>query len=89
MNWFKKLKVENLYHQQFHKDAREGIKDIMRNGFHQSVKSVMITKSGELKPVEIKSRALKSTHNKFLGTLTVVRPLGENDILPDVAGLKP
>jgi len=81
------LTLEDLYHKKYHPDARRGISSLIRRGFHQSVNSVMMTKSGDMIPVEVKSRAVKNKHDKFLGTVTVVRKLNPDDLLPLLSGM--
>lgn len=55
--------------------AQKGVEVIFKSGFHQVVKSCMLTKNKQKIEVELASRALHNTKGQPIGTVTVSRPL--------------
>lgn len=67
--------IFDLYPKEAHKFAEEGLKTILSQGYHQVVKSSMLTKTGKSVDVELVSRVLTNQFQEPIGTMTVARPL--------------
>ena len=66
--------IFDIYPEANHQMAREGLKKILSEGYHEPVKAQMITKRKKVLDVELSSRSLRdpATGNQ-LGTITVSR----------------
>ncbi len=67
--------IFDLYPQEYHESAKEGLKTILSDGYHKTVRSQMVHKNRSLIEVELVSKILMDDHSKRLGTITVSRPL--------------
>ena len=61
--------------------AEKGVKLILKEGFHQVVRSQMQTKDKKSIEVELASRALHNIRGQSIGTVTVSRPLDMNVLI--------
>jgi PAS domain S-box-containing protein len=67
--------IFDLYEKDNQKKAEDGIKTIFKEGFHEVVRSAMLTKDGQRISVELVSRVLTNQFGEPIGTITVSRPL--------------
>lgn len=67
--------IFDLYPKEYHEKAREGLKTILNDGYHKTVRSQMVHKDGHLIDVELVSKILSDDNKNRLGTITVSRPI--------------
>lgn len=67
--------ISHLYSKENSQKAEEGIKTIFKKGYHQVVRSQMMTKTGTPVEVELVSRVLTNQFDSPVGTMTVSRPV--------------
>ncbi|MCB0357915.1 MAG: CBS domain-containing protein, partial [Bdellovibrionales bacterium] len=67
--------IFDLYAKNCHGQATQGLKTIMKDGFHNSTYSTMITKDGGKVRVDVVSTALRDKYGKFIGTISASRPI--------------
>lgn len=79
--------IFNIYPAANHEKAKEGLKTIFHQGFHEFVRTQMVHKDGSLIEIEMVSRSLEDQNKKTLGTITVSRPLEMNQLLKVLPGV--
>jgi PAS domain S-box-containing protein len=67
------MHIDQLYPKSVHKSAHEGLKTIMREGFHQTTFTEMVRKNGERVGIDIASSALRDQKGGFIGTISISR----------------
>lgn len=73
--------IFDIYPQENHEKAREGMKKIIKHGYHQMIHAQMVSKNKTVIDVEMASRQLSDQTGKPVGTITVSRPLKQKDLL--------
>lgn len=79
--------IFDLYAKAVHPDAVSGLKKIMEDGHHSNTFTTMIKKSGEKVRADIASTALFDDHHKFIGTISVSRPVDSDVLLRALHGV--
>lgn len=70
--------IFDLYPQQVHVMARQGLETIRQTGEHKTTMTAMVRKDGSMMHVDLVSSSLKSPKGVFLGTITAARPVVES-----------
>lgn len=75
--------IYNLYPPAVHEQARAGLELIKQTGSHKATMTSMVRKDGGVLHVDLVSSSLKTSSNRFLGTITAARPVQESKALLD------
>lgn len=79
--------ITDLYPDSVHHEAVQGLQRIMRDGFHASTYTSMLSKTGEKIRVDIVSSALKDKDGRFIATITISRAVDSENLLRALHGL--
>jgi PAS domain S-box-containing protein len=80
------LGIDKLYPESVRGEAIQGLKKIMEQGYHKNTFTTMLRKNGEKVRVDIVSTALYDDDGKFLGTISVSRPVDADILLRALHG---
>jgi PAS domain S-box-containing protein len=79
--------IFEVYAESVHPEVVTGLKKIMENGHHQNTFTTMVKKNGEKIRVDIASTCLLDDQGKFVGTISVSRPVDADILLRALHGV--
>lgn len=73
--------IYDIYSKEIADQVKQGFEDLKKSGFKDSVESKLVSKSGEVIDVEIRSLSLYDQNRKFIRTFSIIRDLRETNHL--------
>ena len=79
--------IFDIYGQQMHTLAREGLKKIMERGSHPVTFTVLFKKDGTMIRCDIASSAIYDDDGKFVSSISALRQVDNEELLKNLAGI--
>lgn len=79
--------ILDIYSSEHHKEALMGLRRVMVTGHHHVTYSTLVKKNGGLLRCDLASSSLSDKDGKFLSTITVLRPVDEDEIMRILTGV--
>lgn len=79
--------IYDIYADNVHDKALEGLKTIIAKGSHKNTYTTMVKKTGEKFRVDVASAAINDDKDKFIGTISVSRPVDSDVLLRALHGV--
>lgn len=79
--------IFDLYAQAAHPEAVSGLKKVIEEGRHSNTFTTMLKKNGDKVRADIASSALYDNYHKFIGTISVSRPVDADVLLRALHGV--